>query len=57
MDLAKFFAKILYNLQGFDQDLAKILGKIIKGSLLRCFKILEDFMRIFEKSEEILHLF
>ena len=32
-DLAKIFAKILQDLQGFDQDLAKILGKILTGSL------------------------
>ena len=49
-DLTKIFAKILQDLQGFDQDLAKILGKIYTGSLLGSFKILEDSMRIFEKS-------
>jgi len=49
-DLTKIFFKILQDLQGFDQDLAKILGKISTGSLLGSFKILEDSMRIFESS-------
>jgi len=75
-DLTKIFAKILQDLQGFHQDLAKILGKILAltldsekprgyepikyvcmyvckiltGSLLGSFKILEDPMRIFESS-------
>ena len=49
-DLAKIFVKILQDLQGFDQDLAKILGKILTVSLLGSFKILEDSMRIFERS-------
>ena len=49
-DLAKIFAKTLQDLQGFDQDLAKILGKILTGYLLGSFKILEDSMRIFEGS-------
>jgi len=49
-DLAKIFAKILQDLQGFDQDLAKIIGKILTGSLLVSFKILKDLMRIFESS-------
>ena len=49
-DLAKIFAKILQDLQGFDQDLAKILGKILTVSLLGSFKIFEDSMRIFERS-------
>ena len=31
-DLAKIFAR-LQDLQGFDQDLAKILGKILKQDL------------------------
>jgi len=43
-DLAKIFARILQDLQGFDQDLAKILGKILTGSLLGSFKILEEFL-------------
>ena len=33
-DLSKIFVRILQDLQGFDQDLAKILGKILTGSLL-----------------------
>ena len=49
-DLSKIFAKILQDLQGFYQDLARILGKIPKGSLVRSFKILEDSIRIFERS-------
>ena len=49
-DLAKIFARILQDLSGFDQDLAKILGKILTGCLLGSFKILEDSMRIFERS-------
>ena len=49
-DPAKIFGKILQDLQGFYQDLAKILGKIPKGSLLGSFKILKDFMRIFQRS-------
>ena len=49
-DFAKIFAKILQDLQGSYQDLAKILGKIPKGSLLGSFKILKDYMRIFERS-------
>ena len=49
-DLSKIFAKILPDLQGFYQDLARILGKILQGSLLRSFKILEDSIRIFERS-------
>ena len=48
-DLTKIFARILED-QGFDQDLAKILGKIQTRSLLGSFKILEDSMRIFERS-------
>jgi len=52
-DLTKIFAKILQDLQGFDQDLAKILGKIPTRSLLGSFKILKDFMRIFERSFNI----
>ena len=54
-DLSKIFVKILQDLQGFYQDLARILGKIPKGSLVRSFKILEDFIRIFERS--LRHLF
>ena len=49
-DLAKVFAEILQDLQGFYQDLTRILGKIPKGSLLGSFKILEDYMRIFQRS-------
>ena len=49
-DPAKIFAKILQDLQGFYQDLARILGKISQGSLLGSFKILEDSMRIFQRS-------
>ena len=49
-DLSKIFVKILQDLQGFYQDLARILGKIPKGSLVRSFKILEDSIRIFERS-------
>ncbi len=49
-DPAKIFAKILQDLQGFYQDLARILGKIPQGSLLGSFKILEDSMRIFQRS-------
>jgi len=49
-DLAKIFAKILQDLQGFDQDLAKIIGEILTGSLLVSFKILKDLMRIFKSS-------
>ena len=49
-DLAKIFAKILQDLQGFYQDLTRILGKVPKGSLLGSFKILEDYMRIFQRS-------
>ena len=49
-DPAKIFAKILQDLQGFNQDLAKILGKIPKVSLWGSFKILKDFMRIFQRS-------
>jgi hypothetical protein len=49
-DLTRIFTKILQDLQGFDQDLAKILGKIPAGSLLGSFKILEDSMRFFERS-------
>ena len=45
-----FFSKILQNIQGLDQDLAKILGKIHTGPLLGSLKILEDSMRIFESS-------
>ena len=48
--LAKIFAKILQDLQGFYQDLAKILSKIPKGSLRGSFKILVDYMRIFQRS-------
>ena len=47
--LTNIFAKILQDPQGFDQDLAKIPGKIQTGSLLGSFKILEDSIRIFEK--------
>ena len=54
-DLSKIFVKTLQDLQGFYQDLARILGKIPKGSLVRSFKILEDFIRIFERS--LRHLF
>jgi len=49
-DLTKIFAKILQDLQGFDHENAKILGKILTGSLLGSFKILEDSMKIFESS-------
>jgi len=49
-DLIEIFAKILQDLQGFDQDLAKILGKVPAGSLLGSFKILEDLMRFFDGS-------
>ena len=49
-DPAKIFAKILQDLQGFYQDLARMLGKISQGSLLGSFKILEDSMRIFQRS-------
>ena len=49
-DPAKIFSKILQDLQGFYQDLARILGKIPQGSLLGSFKILEDSMRIYQKS-------
>ena len=49
-DPAKIFAKILQDLQGFYQDLARIFGKIPQGSLLGSFKILGDFMRIFQRS-------
>ena len=49
-DLTEIFAKICQDLQGFDQDLAKILGKILRGALLGSFKILKDCMRIFERS-------
>ena len=49
-DFAKIFAKILQDLQGFYQDLTRILGKVPKGSLLGSFKILEDYMRIFQRS-------
>ena len=49
-DLAKIFVKILKDLRGFYQDLAKTLGKILTGSLLGSFKILEDSLRIFERS-------
>ena len=49
-DLSKIFVKILQDLQGFYQDLARILGKIPEGSLVRSFKILEDSIRIFERS-------
>ena len=51
-DLAKIFTKIRQDVQGFDRDLAKILGKILTGSLLHVgsFKILEDSIRIFERS-------
>ena len=49
-DPARIFGKILQNLQGFNQDLAKICGKIPKRSLWGSFKILKDFMRIFERS-------
>jgi len=52
-DLTKIFAKILQDLQGFGQDLAKIHGKIPTRSLLGSFKILKDFMRIFERSFKI----
>ena len=45
-DLAKIFARILQDLQGFDQDLAKILRKILTRSLLGSSKILKDSMRI-----------
>jgi len=33
-DLKKIFAKVCQDLQGFDQDLAKILGKILTGPLI-----------------------
>ena len=49
-DLAKIFPKILQDLQGLYQDLTRILGKVPKGSLLGSFKILEDHMRIFQRS-------
>ena len=49
-DPANIFAKILQDLQGFYQDLARILGKTPQGSLLGSFKILEDSMRIFQRS-------
>ena len=49
-DLATIFSKIFQDLQGFDQDLAKIFGKILTGSLLGSFKIPEDSMRVFERS-------
>ena len=49
-DLIEIFAKIPQDLQGFDQDLAKILGKVPAGSLLGSFKILEDLMRFFDGS-------
>ena len=49
-DLAKIFAKILQDLEGFYEDLAKILGKILTGSSLGSFKILEDSMKIFQRS-------
>ena len=49
-DPAKIFAKILQDLQGFYQDLARILGKIPQGSLLGSFKILEDLSKIFKVS-------
>ena len=44
-DFTKIFARILQDLQGFDQDLAKILGKILTGSLLGSFKILKVPMK------------
>ena len=49
-DLAKIFVKILQDLQGLYQDLTRILGKVPKGSLLGSFKILEDHLRIFQRS-------
>ena len=49
-DLTKIFARILEDPQGFDQDLAKILSEIQTRSLLGSFKILEDSMRMFERS-------
>jgi len=52
-DLAKIFSRIFQDLQGFGQHLAKILGKIPTRSLLGSFKILKDFMRIFERSFKI----
>ena len=47
-DFANIFARILQDLQGFDQDLAKILGKIPTGSYQR---FLEDLDQILEDLE------
>ena len=49
-DPAKIFGKILQDFQGFYQDLARILGKIPQGSFLGSLKILEDSMRIVQRS-------
>ena len=40
-DLAKIFLWTLEDLQGFDQDLAKILGKILTGSFLGSLRSLK----------------
>jgi len=42
--------EILQDLQGFDEHPARVFGKITTASLLGSFKILEDSMRIFERS-------